>query len=76
MDTVNFDELAAAARPIDDADWGSDRQINAQNAFFDAIEARYPNLFDNDFGSFAIKATTKELIDEALKLVKQEMNNA
>ena len=31
-------ELAQAALPIDDAEWGSDRQIAAENAFGAAIE--------------------------------------
>jgi hypothetical protein len=31
----DFQALAAAARPINDDEWGSERQIDAQNLFFE-----------------------------------------
>ena len=62
-------ELARAARPIDEEDWGSPRQIEAENVFLAAIEARLPirklgNLYD-----YSLKATTDQWIDEALRLL-------
>ena len=33
---IPVETLAQAARPVDD-DWGSDRQVEAENLFFDAV---------------------------------------
>jgi hypothetical protein len=56
--------LAAAARPVNDGDWGSERQIAAQNAFFDAV-----GPLGDGFDAFCLKATVDEMIDEALRVV-------
>ena len=34
---IPVETLAQAARPVDDDDWGSDRQVEAENLFFDAV---------------------------------------
>jgi len=62
-------ELARAARPIDDADWGSERQIEAENVFMAAVEARLPIRKLSALHDYALKATTEEWIDEALRLM-------
>jgi hypothetical protein len=66
---THFEKMAAAARPIDDDDWGSDRQIEAENAFFGACPHDADgNVFSEDFENYCLKATTDEMIDEALRL--------
>lgn len=65
-----IEQLAAAARPVNDDDWGTDRQIKAENAFFERVRSlisreRYETLND-----YCLKATTDEMIDEGLRVVK------
>ena len=62
----HFEKLAAAARPIDDADWGSERQIAAENRFFRALFYHYPALDTWSFERWCLKATTEEMLDEAM----------
>jgi hypothetical protein len=71
---------AQAARPIDDTDWGTERQINAENAFFDMVKTRMTagragealremkRKWDQ-FEAYCAKATTDESINEALRLL-------
>ena len=75
-----IEELAAKARPINDADWGTERQIEAENAFFDACMEIDAATFDPDGGSnfvrWCLKATSEGMIDEAMKLVRPHFENA
>ena len=67
-----FEALAQAARPVDDNDWGSTRQIGAENKFFKSVEALLP---DDQFAAltrYCLKATSDEAIDEALRLVRSK----
>jgi hypothetical protein len=62
-------ELAEAARPINDADWGSERHMAAETAFvkqFRRIVGQTP-----DFDRWCDTATTDEMIDEGLRLVAE-----
>jgi hypothetical protein len=61
--------LADSARPIDDDDWGSDRQVTAQNKFFIVIESLMSAEDFSDLETWCLKATTDEMIDEALRRV-------
>ena len=61
---TNLETLAQAARPTSDDDWGSERQIDAENAFFAAA-----GDLGADFEQFALKATSDEAIDEALRIL-------
>lgn len=72
---AHLESLAAAARPIDDAEWGSERQIEAQNAFFIACEDVFPADFadDSEFSAWVMKATTDEMIDCALGIVRDRV---
>ena len=67
-----LEELAVAARPINDADYGTDRQINAENAFFDALNFHVfgkLTVYETEaFDSFCLKATSDERISEGLRL--------
>jgi hypothetical protein len=69
VDVVECEILADAARPINDADWGSDRQVEAENRLFEFVRSI---LSDDEFErleAFCLKATSEEMIDEALLLV-------
>lgn len=61
--------LAAAARPINDADWGSERQVNAENTFFDVVRVALPGATFAALESYCHKARTEEMIEEALRLL-------
>ncbi len=61
-------KLAKVARPLNDDEWGSERQMNAENRFCAALE-RYlkPAAWDH-FTDYALKATTEEMMDCGLML--------
>lgn len=61
-------ELAEKARPIDYDDYGSERQIEAFNAFCLAMEKTLSADDFERFEAYSMKATTDELIDYGLKL--------
>jgi hypothetical protein len=66
-------QLADAARPINEADYGSDRQVRAENDFYDALAqytASLPIEAQQAFDAFCLKATVDERITEGLRLVK------
>lgn len=68
-------KLAAAARPIDDNECGSNRQIAAENRFNIQADIAFPVVFaeDSAYSRFAIKATSDERIDESLRLIAKAM---
>lgn len=74
MSVAALDALAQEARPRNDADYGSDRQTNAQNAFFDAFHAAVGDT--PEFDDFCLDATTDERIDEALRIAKGQTPSA
>ena len=61
---ATLDAMAKDARPINDDDWGSERQINASNAFH--IYASADLGIDTEDMATA-KATCEEMIDETLR---------
>jgi len=64
--------LAQTARPINDDDWGSERQITAENAFFLYVEKQmHPSAF-SELEDYCLKATTDEMIDQAIKWLEAE----
>ncbi len=66
---ANIMELAKAAYPVNDDDWGTERQIDAENAFFAAVEQLMsPELFES-LETYALKATAEERISFALELL-------
>jgi hypothetical protein len=70
-------ELAAAARPIDDDDYGTARQIDAENDFFDTLDLYLAGLSREKleaFDTFCLKATTDERITEGLRLATWAMS--
>lgn len=69
--TTTISMLAQDARPLDEDDWGSESQIDAQNLFFEQCALVAPDeLSENsDFFDDNLKATTDELIDEAMRIL-------
>lgn len=72
---TTFEELAAYAKPLDDTEWGSNRQIEAENTFFHIAREQFPELFsdNSDFSMWALKATTDEMLDHAMALIRKAM---
>lgn len=64
-----FTTLAKAARPIFDDEEGSERQVNAEVAFFDAVRDYLPRAEMEKLQDDTFKATSNEKIDLALKAV-------
>lgn len=58
--------LAGEAKPIDQFDYGSGRQIDAQNDFAEAVEALVPPGVWETISSYWLKATPEEGIEYAL----------
>lgn len=65
-------EMAQAARPIDYEDYGSERQINAFNAFTIKMEQILSKEDFELFEDYSMKATTDELVDYGLSLLKNQ----
>jgi hypothetical protein len=68
----DFAALAKAALPISDDEWGSERQIEAQNRFFEAVEARLPADKFAALEAYCHKANVHEMVEEALRLLRAE----
>lgn len=64
--------MAGAARALGDDDWGSARQVAAQNAFFLEVERLMHPVAWDEFEMWALKATVDEKVDEALRLLGEE----
>jgi hypothetical protein len=67
---VDFVKLAKDALPINDDDWGSDRQIDAENLFFNEVEKVLDAETFAAFENYCLKATTDERVEEALRLLE------
>jgi hypothetical protein len=76
MTYVEIEKLAATAKPLNDDEWGSDRQIEAQNAFFDAVQEMVsPEVFEGLEG-YCLKATVEEMIEAGLQAARGERDFA
>ncbi|WP_262267079.1 hypothetical protein [Microvirga yunnanensis] len=68
--------LAEAAKCKTDDDWGSERQIDAENRFFKAALQRFPDHFadtNDDWQEAIHKATSDEIIEEAMSRIVKEV---
>jgi hypothetical protein len=63
-------ELAKTARASSEADWGTARQIDAENTFFDAFHAVMGDT--PEFDDWCLKATSDEMISKALTMVEEQ----
>ena len=70
-------QLATQAMPIDSDDWGSERQVSAEIAFWIEAERIINQKFGADIFSelenWGHKATIDELIDRAMLLINMDM---
>lgn len=67
---ATIEALAQAARPINDDDWGSERQVGAEDKFLELTEEWLTAKQLGDWADYALKATTDEWIDYGLMLVR------
>lgn len=63
--------LAKLAMPLNDDDWGSERQIDAENKLYSFIEQHYPTLIDHEFEMWALKASANERIYELMVRISE-----
>lgn len=63
-----LEQMAKAARPIDDNDFGSERQVTAFNLFNIAASGLMTPEENDAWDAYSMKATNDEIIDEALRL--------
>ena len=65
--------MGEAAKCLSEADYGSDRQIGAANAYFSVLESLFPEAFGegSDFAAWALKATQEEMLDESRPLLRR-----
>jgi len=63
--------LGAAADDRDGEDWGSERQIEAQNKFFIYVEQLVEKDEFEEIETYCLKATTPEMINKALMHVNR-----
>jgi hypothetical protein len=64
-----LETLATAAFPINDDDWGSDRQIDAENAFHIFVS---DDLGVNTDDMQTAKASSEDMINEALRRAEEK----
>lgn len=66
-----FRSMIAAARPTADSEWGSERQVEAENRLWDRLGLEWPQYFGEDsrFARYALKATTEESLAEAGRII-------
>ncbi len=70
MDTATVIELANKALALaNDEDWGSEAQIDAENAFAAAAQELMTPAQIEDWESYCLKATSEEIIKSGLEIV-------
>ena len=57
-------------QPAGTDDWGSERQIDAQNLFFQELEQILPADRFAELDTWCLKATTEEMLDEGLRYAR------
>jgi len=67
-------KLASAARSTNEADWGSDRQIDAQNAFFDFVMDHISEEAWRDLEDYCLKATSEEMLEEGMMALTKALS--
>ncbi len=58
------------ARPLNDDDWGSERQVNAENVWVELAHRYMTNAAREDWDHYALKATSEEAIDYGIRVLK------
>jgi hypothetical protein len=76
MTYAEIEKLATAAKPLNDDEWGNERQIEAQNTFFDAIQQTVSEEVFEGLEAYCLKATVDEMIEAGLQAVRGERDFA
>jgi hypothetical protein len=66
-----IEKMALDALPINDDEWGSERQTDACNAFFLALEACLPKCYFEEVEDYAMKATTEEMVFYGIDMLRK-----
>lgn len=69
-DLEAIERMADEARPVDEDDWGSERQVAAENKFNIAAENLMTPMQAKWWEIFGEHATSEERIDEALAILE------
>jgi hypothetical protein len=67
LDGSKLIKMAADAIPHDDNEWGSDRQVEAENTFCAAAKMVIPESEHAELTNWAEHATTEEIVTEYLR---------
>ena len=74
MSIQYLQDMANEAKPINEADYGSLRQVRAENDFMDTLDQFLTGKLDeedgDDFVAFCLKATAVERINEGMRLAR------
>jgi hypothetical protein len=74
MFTIEYiEELKRNATPINDSDWGTERQIYAENAFFDAVAQVITSDEYSELETYCLKARTEEMLAEGMRLATKHI---
>jgi hypothetical protein len=73
MDLNELKEMARYALPINDNEWGADRQIAASNRFFETVRVLLSDPDWEKLERWGMKATTEEHVAEAMRLVGRSL---
>lgn len=70
MPMMSLNNLQLLGRYAKELEWASPSQMLFENLFFDLLEWDRPSMFgpDSDFKHWCLKASTPEMIDEAIFL--------
>jgi hypothetical protein len=66
--------LIAAARPWDDDDYGSERQVNLENRVYFYVESILDPKEFEAFENYCLKASVEDRLDAALYVVNGDVN--
>jgi hypothetical protein len=71
-----FLSLAQNAWAIDDKDWGSERQIDAENELYEFLDATTIDVESDKVQNYTIHATSEEIIKYAVSLYNEIHNRS
>jgi len=75
MKTIQeIENIIAQARPLNDEDWGSERQITLENEVYSYLEEVLTPAQLEAFENYANKATVNERLDAALYVVNGDVD--
>jgi hypothetical protein len=73
---AELEKLAEAAKPLDDDEWGSPRQVEAQNLFFDTVQEMTSDEVFEGLSNYCLKADVYEMIEAGLQAARGDRDFA